>query len=122
MGLLGLARRVIVGHSTRLLLLAIAFGVAMASASFVMVADIVINKLSNSPTPVSGWASVMSGVLFTAGVTNIMLGLIGLYIAELFERTKGRPIYVVRKQVGGAPHGGASMRPDHSQDAGKGAT
>jgi dolichol-phosphate mannosyltransferase len=126
MGLLGLARRVIVGHSTRLLLLAIAFGVAMASASFVMAAYIVINKLSNSPTPVSGWASVMSGVLFTAGVTNIMLGLIGLYIAELFERTKGRPIYVVHRLVGGArgdaPHGGASMRPDHSQDAGKGAT
>jgi hypothetical protein len=37
-----------------------------------------------------------------------MLGLVGLYIAELFERTKQRPIYVIRQQVGGmsskAPH------------------
>jgi dolichol-phosphate mannosyltransferase len=132
MGLLGLARRVIVGHSTRLLFLAIAFGVGMIFASFVVAVYIVLGKLYDPASPVSGWASVMSGVLFTAGVTNIMLGLVGLYIAELFERTKRRPIYVVRQQAGGtcgeAPHvpataemsrrrSGAPSGPDHGQNA-----
>jgi glycosyltransferase involved in cell wall biosynthesis len=108
MGLLRLARRVIVGHSTRLLFLAIAVGVGMIFTSLVMAAYIVLGKLYDAGAPTSGWASVMSGVLFTAGVTNIMLGLIGLYIAELFERTKQRPIYIVRQQTGRtcgeAPH------------------
>ncbi len=110
MGLLGLARRAIIGHSTRLLFLAIAFGVGMIFASFVMAVYIVLGKLYDPASPVSGWASVMSGVLFAAGVTNTMLGLVALYIAELFERTKGRPIYVIRQQAGRtcgeAPHVG----------------
>jgi polyisoprenyl-phosphate glycosyltransferase len=106
MGLLGLARRVIVGHSTRLLFLAIAFGVGMIFASFVMAAYIVLGKLHDPATPVPVWPGVMSGVLFTAGVTNTLLGLVGLYIAELFERTKQRPIYVVRQRASGA--GGAA--------------
>jgi glycosyltransferase involved in cell wall biosynthesis len=103
MGLLGLARRVIVSFSSRLLYLAIAFGVAMACASFVMIGGIVIDKLFKPATPVPGWASVMSVVLFTAGLTNIMLGLVGLYIAEMFERGRRRPIYVIRQQAGRAP-------------------
>jgi dolichol-phosphate mannosyltransferase len=59
-----------------------------------------VGKLLNPDSPVPGWASVMSGVFFTAGVTNVMLGLIGLYIAELFERSKQRPIYIVRQYAG----------------------
>ena len=82
----------------------------MIFASFVMAVYIVLGKLYDPASPVSGWASVMSGVLFAAGVTNTMLGLVALYIAELFERTKGRPIYVIRQQAGRtcgeAPHVG----------------
>ncbi len=102
MRLLSLARRVIFSFSSRLLYLAIAFGAAMACASFVMIAGIVIGKLLNPATSVPGWASVMSAVLFTAGLTNIVLGLVGLYIAEMFERAKQRPIYVIRQQAGKA--------------------
>jgi glycosyltransferase involved in cell wall biosynthesis len=137
MGLLGLARRVIVNSSPRLLYLAIALGVAMACASFVIAADIVVGKLSKPAAPVPGWASVMSIVLLTAGLTNIMLGLVGLYIAEMFERAKRRPIYVIREQAGRAlskaPHlpaatdssvcrGGAAAESEDGQDAGMRAT
>jgi len=72
-------------------------------ASFLYIAYIITGKLLHPASPVPGWASVMSVVLFTGGVTNMMLGLVGLYIAELFERTKQRPIYVIRQQVGGMP-------------------
>jgi glycosyltransferase involved in cell wall biosynthesis len=108
-GLLSLARRVIVGFSSRLLFLAVAFGVGMACASFVMVTYIIIGKLFHPVSPVPGWASLMAIVLFTGGVTNIMLGLVGLYIAELFERTKGRPIYVIRQQIGRMPGGARNV-------------
>jgi polyisoprenyl-phosphate glycosyltransferase len=103
MGLAALARRVVVGFSSRLLFLAIAFGAAMAFASFVTIAYIIIGSLLNLSSPVPGWASVMSVILFTGGVTNIMLGLVGLYIAELFERTKRRPIYVIHQRAGWMP-------------------
>jgi len=37
----------------------------------------------------------MTAVFFTAGVTNVMLGLVGVYVGNLFEQSKRRPIYVV---------------------------
>jgi polyisoprenyl-phosphate glycosyltransferase len=97
MGFLSLARCVIVSFSSRLLYLGIAFGIARACASFVIIGGIIIDKLFKPATPVPGSASVMSVVLFTAGLTNIMLGLVGLYIAEMVERSRGRPIYVIRQ-------------------------
>jgi glycosyltransferase involved in cell wall biosynthesis len=97
------ALQLIVGYSTRLLYVAIALGLAMSLASFVLAADIVIYKLTNPALPVPGWPSVMTAVFFTAGVTNIMLGLIGIYIADLVERSKGRPHYVVHQRLGDLP-------------------
>lgn len=110
MGLVSLARRVIVTFSSRLLYLAIAFGIAMACTSFIITAGIVVDKLVKPATAVSGWASVMSVILFTAGVTNIMLGLVGLYIAEMFERAKQRPIYVIRQRTSRAPREALPVR------------
>ena len=94
------ALRLILGYSTRLLYVAIVLGLLMAVLSFAMAAEIVLYKLTNPERPVPGWPSVMTAVFFTAGVTNIMLGLIGLYIGELVERSKGRPPYIVYKRVG----------------------
>lgn len=100
-GRLRLARRIIVGSSTRLLYLAIIFGTCMAALSFLLGAKIVIQKILNPSYPLPGWPSVMTAVLFAAGLTNIMLGLIGIYIAELVDWAKRRPSYVIRQVAGG---------------------
>jgi polyisoprenyl-phosphate glycosyltransferase len=97
------AFQLILGYSTRLLYVAIVLGLVMAVISFVMAAEIVVYKLTNPDRPVPGWPSVMTAVFFTAGVTNIMLGLIGIYLGDLVERSKGRPDYVVQRRVGDLP-------------------
>lgn len=89
------AWRLIVGHSTRLLSLAMLFGVLMALLSFIMGMVIIANKLSHPDLPIPGWPSVMTAVFFAAGITNVMLGFIGVYLGELFNWSKGRPRYVV---------------------------
>ena len=95
LGRIRFACRIIVGHSTRLLYLAPALGALMAIISLVMTGIIVSSKLRHPETPAPGWASVMTAVFFAGGVTNIMLGLIGVYLAELFNWSKGRPRYVI---------------------------
>ncbi len=104
LGRLRFARRIIVGHSTRLLYVAPVLGGLMALTGLVMSAIIVITKLSSPEMPTPGWASVMTAVFFAGGVTNIMLGLMGLYLAELFDWSKGRPRYVVSQIAGSLPH------------------
>jgi polyisoprenyl-phosphate glycosyltransferase len=49
---------------------------------------------------VEGFTTVILLLLIVGGVTMLSLGLIGVYIARLFEEVKRRPRYVVRDAVG----------------------
>lgn len=95
------AFRLIFGFSTRLLYAAIILGLSFALVGFGLALDIVIYKILNPTLPVPGWPSVMTAVFFTAGVTNVMLGLVGIYVGNLVEQTKHRPIYVVAQKTAG---------------------
>jgi dolichol-phosphate mannosyltransferase len=44
---------------------------------------------------VPGWASLVVLQCFFSGVTLFVLGLVGDYVAKIFEETKFRPLYVV---------------------------
>jgi dolichol-phosphate mannosyltransferase len=44
---------------------------------------------------VTGWASVVVLQCLFSGATLFALGLVGDYIAKIFEETKMRPLYVV---------------------------
>ena len=46
---------------------------------------------------IQGWASVMLSVLFMGGVQLICLGIVGEYIARIFEQIKQRPLYIIEE-------------------------
>lgn len=93
------AFRLLFGFSTRLLYVAIFLGLVFAIIGFGLAADIVIYKILNPELPLPGWPSVMTAVFFTAGLTNLMLGLIGIYIGNLVELAKNRPSYLVAQKL-----------------------
>jgi dolichol-phosphate mannosyltransferase len=45
---------------------------------------------------VSGWASLISTVVFFGGLNLTVLGIIGIYIGKMFIQTKNRPNYIIR--------------------------
>ncbi|WP_251863866.1 glycosyltransferase family 2 protein [Achromobacter sp. Marseille-Q4962] len=49
---------------------------------------------------VSGWTTIVTAVLFFAGVNLISLGVVGEYVARIFDEVKGRPLFVVRRRQG----------------------
>jgi len=49
----------------------------------------------------AGWTSVIAVVLLLGGVQMLSLGIIGQYIARIFEEAKQRPLYLVDELVEG---------------------
>ena len=48
---------------------------------------------------VQGWTSVIAVVLLLGGVQLLSLGVIGQYVARIFDETKQRPLYLVDEVV-----------------------
>ncbi|MDC0610276.1 glycosyltransferase family 2 protein [Vibrio sp.] len=46
----------------------------------------------------SGWTSLLVSILFIGGVQLISIGILGEYIARIYNESKGRPLYIVKKE------------------------
>ena len=49
---------------------------------------------------VSGWTTIVVSLMFFIGIQMISTGIVGEYIARIYEEVKGRPLYVVRRESG----------------------
>jgi glycosyltransferase involved in cell wall biosynthesis len=55
---------------------------------------------------VDGWPTIVTILLFFSGINLLSLGIVGEYIARIFDEVKGRPLYLVRQSRGQATHAG----------------
>jgi len=84
----------LVSQSTRLLHISTVIGLLFSLMSVLQVIYLVYWRLTRAAV-VPGWASLMAVVLLVGGANLFSLGVIGLYIARLFEQTRDRPFFVV---------------------------
>jgi glycosyltransferase involved in cell wall biosynthesis len=49
---------------------------------------------------VSGWTTIVTAMLFLSGVHLLGLGVLGAYLAQVFNEVKQRPVYLVRQDIG----------------------
>lgn len=64
--------------------------------------------------PVRGYPTIMVTVLFLAGIQLLSLGVIGEYLGRVYEEAKGRPLYLVREEIGIAPAEAAAPHNSHA--------
>ena len=48
---------------------------------------------------VSGWTSLMVAITFFSGVQLFSIGLLGEYIARIYDESKGRPLYIIKEKI-----------------------
>ena len=69
------------------------------SLVFALVYSIYVLIMYARGNTITGWASMMLVILFLGGIQLLSLGIIGEYIAGIFNETKKRPLYFIREEV-----------------------
>lgn len=87
----------IVSFTTAPLKLATVIGTVMFFVSIVYIAIVVIEKLFFG-IAVAGYATIVALILLFGGLQLLCLGIIGEYIAKIYEQVKDRPLYIIKKK------------------------
>lgn len=85
--------------------LGIGVGFVTSALAFIELCYILYTYLNGRSVP--GWASLMTVMSLMFGVLFVLLGIIGTYLAKVYEILKRRPRFVVGNRAGygdGAPH------------------
>jgi glycosyltransferase involved in cell wall biosynthesis len=79
--------------------LATYIGFILSTSGFLYLIYVLYQRLFTSSTQ-SGWASIIAVNLVFNGITLVILGIIGEYVGRIYEEVKGRPLYIVKEEIG----------------------
>lgn len=74
-----------------------------------------LSKLLDLPEVERGWTSLMTAITLFSGVQMLSLGIMGEYIARIYDESKNRPPYIVRETVH-YPHEEPKMKQAHQEE------
>lgn len=97
--LFSLAIEGITSFTTSPLRISSIFGLIVSVVAFLYMMFILIKTLLYGD-PVQGFPTIMTVVLFLGGVQLLSIGILGEYIARIFNESKNRPTYIVREYNG----------------------
>lgn len=86
--------------SYRPLILLNVFGFIIFFSCIIISILLISLKLTGNMRDVPGWLSLMLSILFMGSIQLISVGILGQYIARIYDEVKRRPNYVVKKFLG----------------------
>lgn len=89
----------IIGFSYVPLRLSTFFGFMISIFNFIFMFILIFVKLSGG-LDLPGWTSTNVLILFLGGVQLIAVGIIGEYLARIYDEVKQRPPYLVKNKIG----------------------
>jgi dolichol-phosphate mannosyltransferase len=95
-GLINLALTAFLSFSSTPVKMVSVLGLICSSGSLVAGCIIMGIKIF-SDKAIPGWASMMTAIAFGSGIQLLCLGIIGEYVARIYDEVKDRPLYLVDK-------------------------
>ena len=86
-------------QTTRWLELVVLIGVLISLSGLGVGCWALWAALTGNPAP--GWASTVILTCLLGGAIIFIQGVVGLYVGQIFDQVKNRPLYVVAERVGG---------------------
>lgn len=90
-----LAIELLTSQSDKMLRLVVGLGFGMTLLSFIAIILIVIQYFIADVDP--GWSSIVASNFLIGGLTIMTIGMVGIYVGNIFVQTKDRPKFVIRQ-------------------------
>ena len=87
----------VTSYSLKPLYLGVIFGFISMMISFLLIIYALFLKFNN--LAIQGSTSIIIAISFFSGIILFTLGIIGIYLARIFEQTKGREQYVIKEII-----------------------
>ncbi|MGD6889961.1 glycosyltransferase family 2 protein [Bacillus mobilis] len=88
----------IIAFSTKPLRIVMTLGLLSVLVSIIVLLYTITVKIIGTGTQ-TGWASIMVAITFFSGIQLLGLGIVGQYIARIYDESKNRPIYIVKETI-----------------------
>lgn len=75
-------------------------GIGISAVAMLYALFIIVERSLGRFANISGWSTIIVSVLALGGVQLIVLGVIGEYLARIYEEIKGRPQFIVDELIG----------------------
>ena len=101
--MIGLARQGIIGFSVKPLRISMVVGLVTCLFALVNLVYALVMKLTSPDSLVPGWATLTGLIALLGGVQLVVLGILGEYIAVLFQTVRNQPTFIVEETKGFDP-------------------
>ncbi|MCT8975949.1 glycosyltransferase family 2 protein [Clostridium sp. CX1] len=88
----------IISFSTKPLRAVTKLGTVTIALSLAMLLYSIIMKLAGG-SPINSWTFIMEGIIFFSGIQLLSIGILGEYVARIYDESKNRPLFIVRDMI-----------------------
>lgn len=92
-----MAMSILTSQSDKLLKLTVGVGFSVMICSLLAIVAIVIQYFVRNVDP--GWSSIIATICLMSGMIIVSVGVVGIYVGNIFMQSKERPLYVVRTVI-----------------------
>lgn len=92
---MAMAFDILTSQSDKIIKATVRFGMLMSLLSFIAIIVCVIRYFISDVT--MGWTSTIAAICLMGGILTTVIGIVGIYVGNIFMQVKDRPLYVVRQ-------------------------
>ena len=92
---INMAIELLTSQSDKVLRLFVGLGFVMSLLAFLVIIGLIIYRCVAQVSV--GWTSLIATNVLIGGMIIMVIGVVGMYVGNIFMQTKGRPLYIVRQ-------------------------
>lgn len=105
---INMAIELLTSQSDKVLRLFVGLGFGMSLVAFMAIIALIIYKCVAHVSV--GWTSLIATNVLIGGIIIMVIGVVGMYVGNIFIQTKGRPLYIVRQILNDKAAGSGKLK------------